>query len=189
MRRRNSRRSRRVLVQSVVDGDSLHVKYAGFFSFLRRPFPVRLYAIDAPELAQPFGAEARDELASLVRRGRINMEVITTDRYGRTVGLLYRSRRGRQQSVNLMMVRSGMAYWYRRYGGGELGFPEAEEDAKRRRRGVWLDGRGRQRPWDYRADVRRARRRLGRWRRLLIWSLALAVAAAVAAAWAMGMWG
>jgi endonuclease YncB( thermonuclease family) len=191
MRRRNSRRSRRVLVQSVVDGDSLRVKYAGFFSFMRRPYPVRLYAVDSPELAQPYGAEARDELASLVRRGRINMEAIATDRYGRTVGLLYRSRRGRQQSVNLMMVRSGMAYWYRRYGGRELGFPEAEEDAKRRRRGVWRDDRGRQHPWEYRADIRRARRRRGRWRRLLIWSLALAVAvaAAVAVAWAMGMWG
>ena len=70
-----------------------------------------------------------------------DMEAIAIDRYGRTVGLLYRSRRGRQQSVNLMMVSSGMAYWYRRYGGRELGFPEAEEEAKTQRRGVWKDRR------------------------------------------------
>ena len=138
------------------------MKYAGFFGFLRRPFPVRLYAIDAPELAQPYGAEARDELASLVRRGRINLEAVATDRYGRTVGLLYWSRRGRQQSVNLMMVSSGMAYWYRRYGGRELGFPEAEEEAKTERRGVWKDRRSeQQRPWDYRAELRQRRQR--RW--------------------------
>ena len=176
MGRRDSRRSRRVLVQSVVDGDSLHVKYAGFFSFLRRPFPVRLYAIDAPELAQPYGAEARDELASLVRRGRIRMEAIATDRYGRTVGLLYRSRRGRQQSVNLMMVSSGMAYWYRRYGGRELGFPEAEEEAKTQRRGVWKDRRsGRQRPWDYRSELRQRRQRRFHPVRWLVFLVALAV--------------
>ena len=176
MRRRNSRRSRRVLVQSVVDGDSLHVKYAGFFSFLRRSFPVRLYAIDAPELAQPYGAEARDELASLVRRGRLNMEAVATDRYGRTVGLLYRSRRGRQQSVNLMMVSSGLAYWYRRYGGRELGFPEAEEEAITKRRGVWKDRRsGRQRPWDYRAELRQRRQRRFHPVRWLVFLVALAV--------------
>ena len=121
MKRATAKPSRRVRVHRVVDGDSLEVKYSGFFSFLRRPFAVRLYAIDAPELAQPYGAEARNELASLVGRGGIRMEEVATDRYGRRVGLLYRSRRGRQQSINLMMVRSGMAYWYQRYGGSGFG--------------------------------------------------------------------
>ena len=141
MKRATAKPSRRVRVHRVVDGDSLEVKYSGFFSFLRRPFAVRLYAIDAPELAQPYGAEARNELASLVGRGGIRMEEVATDRYGRRVGLLYRSRRGRQQSINLMMVRSGMAYWYQRYGGQDLGFPGAEEDARRQRLGVWRDQR------------------------------------------------
>ena len=82
--------ARRVRIRRVIDGDSLEVKYAGLFSFLRRPFQVRLYGIDAPELAQPYGQESRKQLQSLVRRGGIRMEVIATDRYGRTVGLLYR---------------------------------------------------------------------------------------------------
>ena len=77
--------ARRVRIRRVIDGDSLEVKYAGLFSFLRRPFPVRLYGIDAPELAQPYGQESRKQLQSLVRRGGIRMEVIATDRYGRTV--------------------------------------------------------------------------------------------------------
>ena len=47
--------ARRVRIRRVIDGDSLEVKYAGLFSFLRRPFPVRLYGIDAPELAHPTG--------------------------------------------------------------------------------------------------------------------------------------
>ena len=127
--------ARRVRIRRVIDGDSLEVKYAGLFSFLRKPFPVRLYGIDAPELAQPYGQESREQLQSLVRGGGIRMDVKATDRYGRTVGLLYRRRRG--QSVNVEMVRSGMAWWYRRYGGRDLGFPEAEAEAQRRRRGVW----------------------------------------------------
>ncbi len=169
-----SRKSRKVKIRRVVDGDSLEVKYGGLFGFLRRPFPVRLYGIDAPELSQPFGQESRRELESLVRRGGIRMEERATDRYGRTVGLLYPGRRGRE-CINVAMVRAGMAYWYRRYGGRDLGFPEAETEAQSKRRGVWKDGRSARRPWDHRADIRRARERR-RWRRRVLTRLAIAVA-------------
>ena len=128
--------ARKVRIRRVIDGDSLEVKYAGLFSFMRRPFPVRLYGIDAPELAQPYGRESREQLASLVRRGGLRMDTMATDHYGRTVGLLYHRRRNRE-TVNVAMVRSGMAYWYRRYGGRDLGFPEAEAEAQAKRRGVW----------------------------------------------------
>ncbi len=171
--------ARRVRIRRVIDGDSLDVKYAGLFSFLRRPFPVRLYGIDAPELAQPYGQESRKQLQSLVRRGGIRMEWMATDRYGRTVGLLYRRRRG--QSINREMVQSGMAWWYRRYGGRDLGFPEAEAEAKRRRRGVWRHGDRVRRPWDYRADLSRARQRRWRMRRVLTWSVIGAFAILLAA--------
>ena len=78
------------------------------------------------------------------------------------------------------MVRSGMAWWYRRYGGRDLGFPEAEAEAKRRRRGVWKDGDRIRRPWDYRADLRRGRQRRRRIRRVLAWMLFGAIAIALA---------
>ena len=172
--------ARRVRIRRVIDGDSLEVKYAGLFSFLRKPFPVRLYGIDAPELAQPYGQESRRQLQSLVRGGGIRMDVKATDRYGRTVGLLYRGRRGR--SVNVEMVRSGMAWWYRRYGGRDLGFPEAEAEAKRRRRGVWRHGDRVRRPWDYRADLRRSRQRRRRIRRIFTWLLISAMVVVPAAA-------
>lgn len=185
------RRARRVQIQRVVDGDSLEVKYAGLFGFLHRPFAVRLYGIDAPELSQPYGPEARRELASLVRRGGIRMETIATDRYGRCVGLIYRRRQGRRQSINRQMVQAGYAYWYRQYGGRQLGFPEAEAEAKSRRRGVWQGRQGsQQRPWDYRADQRRGgRRRRGQGIRRWLFAalLVIALAAAILAArWLSG---
>ena len=181
------RRARRVQILRVVDGDSLEVQHAGLFNLRRRPFAVRLYGIDAPELAQPYGDEARRELESLVRRGGIRMEEIATDRYGRCVGLLYRRRAGRGQSINRAMVRSGMAYWYRQYGGRDLGFPEAEADAKSKRRGVWRERGGSQRPWDYRANQRRGgsqrRRGMGNIRRwLFVAALVVALMAAILAA-------
>lgn len=155
--------ARRIHIRRVVDGDSLVVNYGGLFGCLRRPFPVRLYGIDAPELAQPCGREAQRQLASLAGRGHVRMDVMGADRYGRTVGLLYAGS-GTRESVNVAMVRAGMAYWYRQYGGRELGFPEAEAEARTKRRGVWRDGRDPPRPWDYRAAQRRARPRR-RWPR------------------------
>jgi endonuclease YncB( thermonuclease family) len=171
--------ARRVRIRRVIDGDSLEVKYAGLFSFLRRPFPVRLYGIDAPELAQPYGQESRKQLASLVRRGGIRMDAVTIDRYGRTVGILY-SRRRRDEPVNVAMVRSGMAWWYRRYGARSLGFADAEAQARRRRRGLWKDGNRAQAPWDYRADLRRARRRRRMARRIIIGLVIGAIAVTLA---------
>lgn len=181
--------ARKVKIRRVIDGDSLEVKYGGLFGWLRRPFPVRLYAIDAPELAQPYGKEAREHLQSLVRRGGIRMEAISIDRYGRQVALLYRSRR-RQESINLLMVRDGMAHWYRRYGGRELGFDRAEAAARSRRRGLWRGGSpSRQRPWEYRAAARAAatsrrrprRRRLRRFILTPVVLLAILLAAAYGA--------
>ena len=176
--------ARRVKIRRVVDGDSLEVKYGGWFSFMRRPFPVRLYGIDAPELSQPYGRESREQLASLVRRGGIRMEEQATDRYGRTVGLLFPNRRGRE-SINVAMVRAGMAYWYRRYGGRDLGFPEAEAEAISKRRGVWKDGKGARRPWDHRGDIRRAREPRRRWRR---WFTRIVVAVMFLAILAVVLW-
>ena len=176
--------ARKVKIRRVVDGDSLEVKYSGLFGFLRRPFPVRLYGIDAPELAQPYGREARNQLASLVRRGDFRMEAISTDRYGRTVSLLYRPRR-RRESVNVSMVRAGMAYWYRRYGGRDLGFPEAEAEARSRRRGVWKDRRRARRPWDYRSEARQARKRRRRMRRFAVWFVIIAAVMIVLAGLAL----
>lgn len=183
------RRARRVQIQRVVDGDSLEVKYGGLFGFLHRPFSVRLYGIDAPELSQPYGPEARRELASLVRRGGIRMETIATDRYGRCVGLIYRRRPGRKQSINRQMVQAGYAYWYQRYGGRQLGFPEAEAEAKSRRRGVWQGRPGsQQRPWDYRADQRRGGQRRRRGPGLRGWLFAALLVIALAAAILAARW-
>ena len=158
--------ARKVKIRRVVDGDTLEVQYGGLFGLMRRrPFRVRLYAIDAPELAQPYGKEAREHLRALVRRGGIRMELTGTDRYGRRVALLYRSRR-RKESINLMMVRDGMAHWYQRYGGRELGFDRAEAAARAERRGIWRGRGGAQRPWEYRAAGRRAGARRRRARRI-----------------------
>ena len=56
------------------------------------------------------------------------------------------------------MVEAGWAYWYRQYGGRELGFDSSERVAKRERAGVWSE-RDPVRPWDHRRYQREDRKR------------------------------
>ena len=134
------------------DGDSLIVRRVS--SGGEEEFRLRLYAIDAPESDQEFGQEARDYLARLVwGRADLILEPMDTDRYGRLVGVLYYRAAGRRRSVNRLMVEQGLARWYSRYGGRELGVDQAERDAQRRRRGIWSSGR-QVAPWEHRRAQR-----------------------------------
>lgn len=167
----------------MVDGDSLVVARRRWFNFMLKPkpFAVRLYAIDAPELSQPYGAEARDAMRKLARGG-MRLDVVDTDRYGRVVGVVYR--RNRKRSLNHAMVASGLAYSYQRYGKLD-GIDEAEARARKRRLGIWKSGGAQTRPWDHRRGVRSRgrRKRAGRWRLRLVAFLVMAGAVLLGVSW------
>ena len=175
----------------IVDGDSLHVAKRSWLNFLRKskPFPVRLYAIDAPELSQPYGTEARDAMRKLAN-GTFRMKVMNVDRYGRAVGVVYRWRR--KKSLNHRIVEAGLAYSYQRYGKLD-GIEEAEARARKRRRGVWKSGGSQTRPWDHRLgrgsnSRHEARRKKRWWLRVAVILIAL-VAAAAGLQWLWASWG
>lgn len=156
------RREIKIRVTRVVDGDSLVVARRRWFNFMLKPkpFPVRLYAIDAPELSQPYGTEAREGMRKMAR-GSLRLDVVNTDRYGRVVGVVYR--RSRKKSLNHAIVAAGLAYSYQRYGKLD-GIDEAEARARKRRLGVWKLGQSQTRPWDHRRGSRsRGRRKRAGW--------------------------
>ena len=167
-----------VRVLSIQDGDSLVIRPAQSGS--EAAYRVRLYAIDAPEREQQYGREARDYLRRLVwNRTDLMIEIIDTDQFGRLVGVLYYRATDRRRSINRLMVAQGLAYWYSAYGGHGLGLEQAEQAARRRRRGVWASGR-QVAPWQYRRERRAAAEGTGCLRWLL---LGVAGAAAWAAIW------
>ena len=131
-------------VVSVGDGDTLRVTEAG------QRLTIRLACIDAPEKAQaPYGETARQQLQQLAPLGsQLTLKAQTTDRYGRTVGELFRD----GKSINLAMVASGNAFAYRKYLSACNGqaYLAAERSAESRRLGVWAVSGGIQRPWDWR---------------------------------------
>ena len=143
-----------VNVVKVIDGDSVQLKRSGLLGFFStKSFEARLYGIDAPEYRQPLGPESRTELERQLRGGQLMAEIVDVDRYGRNVTLLYHKARGRKESVNLAMVKSGYAHWYDRYGGRELGFDKAQRHAQANSLGVWRN-KNTQKPWDYRKEQR-----------------------------------
>jgi len=124
----------------VIDGDTLEV--AGVH--------VRLYGIDAPELAQSCGAWdcghwARDELARLIGARPVLCRGAESDRYGR---LLARCDAG-QGDLGAAMVGGGAAFAYRRYAMDYVG---AERTAQVRALGLWQDDVPVTRPEDFRAE-------------------------------------
>ena len=72
-------------VVDVHDGDSLRVRRADTGEVVR----VRIYGVDCPELAQPYGADARELTAGLVLGQRV--EVVPTGQrpsYGREFAVI-----------------------------------------------------------------------------------------------------
>lgn len=116
-------------VEAVNDGDTVTcIDAAG------KQVRIRLVRIDAPELDQPMGREARAALATKLGGGVVRVEGESRDQHGRLLGTLLVGDR----DVNREMVAEGWAWAF-------TGFAEdddlvaAEAEARRARRGLWSD--------------------------------------------------
>ncbi len=127
----------------VTDGDTctLLTENAG----QKKTTKIRFHGIDAPESHQDFGQASKKHLSELIYDRDIAVDVVDTDRYGRTVGKVFVG----DTNVNLAMVQAGMAWWYRQYGAGETALQQAEEEARSARRGLWQSPNPIA-PWDFR---------------------------------------
>ncbi len=131
-------------VVHVHDGDTLTLR-CGIHTDRPRKVKVRLFGIDAPEMAQePWGRRARDRLRELAR-GQVTLEKRDKDSYGRVVGKVYKD----GQDLGLILVREGYAAVYRRYN-DEPAYLEAEEAARQKRLGIWSKPGYQQKPWKWR---------------------------------------
>jgi endonuclease YncB( thermonuclease family) len=127
-------------VVGISDGDTLTLLDAS-----KVQHKIRLAAIDAPEKSQAFGNKSKQALSDLCFDKQASIEVVDTDRYGRTVGEV--SCAG--NNANEAMVRSGMAWVYRKYAKGYPGLYKLEDEAKAARRGLWVDSNPVP-PWEWR---------------------------------------
>jgi endonuclease YncB( thermonuclease family) len=129
-------------VVNVADGDTITVRPEN-----GPQIKVRLYGIDCPEKAQPYGQKARDFTASMVAGKFVDVEVKATDRYKRTVGLV--SING--VNLNESIVKNGYAWVYRQYCKESfcMDWSKLESVARQQNNGMWADPHIIP-PWDWR---------------------------------------
>jgi len=127
-------------VVGVTDGDTLTVLVD------RQPIQVRLAEIDTPERGQPWANRAKQALSDKVFGQVVELQVVDTDRYGRTVAKVYRDGR----DMNREMVREGHAWVYRKYL-RDRSLLEDERQAREAEAGLWaLPEAQRVPPWEWR---------------------------------------
>jgi len=131
-------------VIGISDGDTLTVLDAS-----NTQHKVRLAGIDAPEKAQAFGQRGKQKLSELCYGKTATINVISTDRYGRSVGDVDCS----GINANEAMVQSGFAWVYRKYDKGYEHLYSLEEEARDARRGLWADSNPIA-PWEWRRTKR-----------------------------------
>ncbi|MDP1645480.1 MAG: thermonuclease family protein [Thiobacillus sp.] len=118
----------------VIDGDTVLFKPDHYHATSRAFMKVRLADIDAPEQDQPHGEAATHALKALALNQRAQLDIVTTDAYGRkvarlTVGAL---------PVNAELVRRGFAWTATRYR-RDAGLLDAQRAARSANRGLWQD--------------------------------------------------
>jgi len=133
-------------VVGISDGDTLTV-----LDVSNTQHKIRLAAIDAPEKAQAFGQRGKQKLSELCYGKSATVNVVTTDRYGRSVGDVDCA----GINANEAMVQSGFAWVYRKYDKGHEHLYSLEEEARDAKRGLWADSNPIA-PWDWRKAMREA---------------------------------
>lgn len=108
---------------------------------------IRLEGIDAPELRQSFGPQARDYLAALVRNREIKLTCHGCS-YDRQVCHATATINSQPFNLHWEMVARGWAFDAPKYSGGRYAVPESQ--ARTQQRGVWQQPNGGTRPWDVR---------------------------------------
>ena len=132
-------------VVGVTDGDTITVLAAGNVQHR-----IRLHGIDCPEKPQPFGTKAKQFTSEACFGKTVRVELVDTDRYGRTVGdvILPDGR-----NLNHEIVRAGLAWHYVKYAPGDRKLAQAESEAREARRGLWAEAEPVP-PWQWRRGAR-----------------------------------
>ena len=145
-------------VVSVHDGDTVTVLRN------RQSIKIRLQAVDAPELDQPFGKQSRRALSALCfdRIARVYPE--SMDKYGRTLARLECN----GIEANAEQLRRGWAWFYAQYS-NDSELQSLETEARNARLGLWAYSHP-QPPWEFRhgeSESRQAVVPIRKWLRIL----------------------
>ncbi|MEI6262359.1 MAG: thermonuclease family protein [Deltaproteobacteria bacterium] len=117
-------------VVSVTDGDTITVLDSS-----NTQHKIRIYGVDCPESHQDYGQKAKQFTSDLVFGKTVEIKIMDTDRYGRTVGIVNID----SKSLNAELIINGMAWFYGQYCKESFcpQWNQYQEEAKNRKIGLW----------------------------------------------------
>jgi endonuclease YncB( thermonuclease family) len=110
----------------VPDGDTISVMRGG------KAVKVRLHGIDCPEKKQGLGIRAKRFISDLAFGKEVTVRIQTTDRYGRTVGVVTLAD---GKNLNWELVDAGLVWWHRKYAPDDRMLERLEAEARDAKRG------------------------------------------------------
>jgi len=128
-------------VTRIIDGDSILVTDSKSVEY-----EVQLEGIDAPELKQDFGKESTEGLTKLLKGKTVRLTWKSIDNFDRLLAQVYDG----EKHINMEMIKSGMAWHFKRYNKDEK-LAKAETEAKEAKMGLWAT-ESPVAPWDYRKE-------------------------------------
>jgi endonuclease YncB( thermonuclease family) len=118
-------------VVGIKDGDTVVV-----LDSLNNQTTLRLAEVDCPEKNQPFGTKSKQFTSDQIFLKTIKYIVTDTDRYGRSIAMIYYDTDNKYLSAEI--IKAGMGWHYKRYSTSKE-LATFEDNAKRNKIGLWVD--------------------------------------------------
>ena len=131
------------VVLKVIDGDTIYIKSDNGRK------KVRLRHIDAPEIRQSYGKEAKIFLDKQIDGKKIIVNSDYKDRYGRDIGDIFVYNNDEAIYINAKLIKSGHAWVYKSYRKNTY-LMNLENFARENMLGLWKDKSAIE-PWEFRS--------------------------------------
>lgn len=118
-------------VVAIKDGDTVVV-----LDSLNNQTTLRLAEVDCPEKNQPFGTKAKQFTSDQIYFKTIKYVVTDTDRYGRSIAMIYYGTDNKYLSAEI--IKAGMGWHYKKYSTSKE-LATFQENAKQNKIGLWID--------------------------------------------------
>ena len=130
------------IVLKVIDGDTIYIKSDNGRK------KVRLRHIDAPEIKQSYGEQAKNFLDNELDGKRIIVNSDYKDKFGRDIGDIFVYNKNQAVYINAKLIKSGNAWVYKSYRKNSY-LMNLENFAKNNKLGLWK-GNSPIKPWEFR---------------------------------------
>ncbi|KAE9033939.1 hypothetical protein PR003_g10207 [Phytophthora rubi] len=162
----------KALAVNFSDGDTFRARHlpllrgAGSFDgkLSDHTLQIRLAGIDTPETAkfgnpgQPFGDDAKKWLASTLEGKKLTLTLLHKDQYARAVCMVQYGRWPFRRDASEEILKVGLGQVYRQagavYGGKQEIYEGLEEKARKKKKGIWSQGKKMESSSDYKARMR-----------------------------------